>query len=133
MVAVDPNTLSKWRYWFLHSLLIGSTPERWRIVNSCVSQYQTISIPGAEIFQVSADSSRLSRLTENKSSNAYTWTENRADLSLPLKAGIYKVQNESTRSCQELNSIQLARSITAQELLPLSKISKIDKAAHNHN
>lgn len=104
---------------------IGSTPERWRVVNSCVSQYQTISIPGAEIFQVSADSSRLSKLTRT---NQVTLTPGqRTELLITApKAGTYKVQNDQ----QEVARIAFnsaSRSITAQELLPLSKINKIDK------
>lgn len=104
---------------------IGSTPERWRIVNSCVSQYQTISIPGAEIFQVSADSSRLSRLTRTYQVTLTPGQRTELLISAP-KAGIYKVQNEQQEVARiEFNSA--SRSITAQELLPLSKISKIDK------
>jgi FtsP/CotA-like multicopper oxidase with cupredoxin domain len=104
---------------------IGSTPERWRIVNSCVSQYQTISIPGAEIFQVSADSSRLSRLTRTNQVTLTPGQRTELLISAP-KAGLYKVQNEQQEVARiEFNSA--SRSITAQELLPLSKISKIDK------
>jgi FtsP/CotA-like multicopper oxidase with cupredoxin domain len=104
---------------------IGSTPERWRIVNSCVSQYQTISIPGAEIFQVSADSSRLSRLTRTNQVTLTPGQRTELLISAP-KAGIYKVQNGQ----QELAKIEFnsaTKSVTPQELLPLSKISKIDK------
>jgi FtsP/CotA-like multicopper oxidase with cupredoxin domain len=104
---------------------IGSTPERWRIVNSCVSQYQTISIPGAEIFQVSADSSRLSKLTRTNEVTLTPGQRTELLVSAP-KAGIYKVQNNQ----QEVARIAFnsaSRSITAQELLPLSKINKIDK------
>ena len=104
---------------------ISSTPERWRIVNSCVSQYQTISIPGAEIFQVSADSSRLSKLTRTNEVTLTPGQRTELLVSAP-KAGIYKVQNNQ----QEVARIAFnsaSRSITAQELLPLSKINKIDK------
>lgn len=104
---------------------IGSTPERWRIVNSCVSQYQTISIPGAEVFQVSADSSRLSKLTRTNEVTLTPGQRTELLVSAP-KAGIYKVQNNQ----QEVARIAFnsaSRSITAQELLPLSKINKIDK------
>jgi len=85
---------------------IGSTPERWRIVNSCVSQYQTISIPGAEIFQVSADSSRLSRLTRTNQVTLTPGQRTELLISAP-KAGIYKVQNEQQEVARiEFNSVK---------------------------
>ena len=34
---------------------------RLRVVNSCVTQYQNLRIPGVEIFQISSDSSRLTK------------------------------------------------------------------------
>ena len=104
---------------------IGSTPERWRIVNSCVSQYQTITIPGTEIFQVSSDSSRLSKLFK---ANQVTLTPGqRTELLISApKAGTYKVQNGQ----QELAKIAFnsaSKSVASQELLPFSKIAKVDK------
>lgn len=104
---------------------VGSTPERWRIVNSCVSQYQTISIPGAEVFQVSSDSSRLSKVMRTNQVTLTPGQRTELIISAP-KAGIYKVQNGQ----QELAKIEFnsaTKSVTPQELLPLSKISKIDK------
>jgi len=104
---------------------VGSTPERWRIVNSCVSQYQAISIPGAEVFQVSSDSSRLSKVMRTNQVTLTPGQRTELIISAP-KAGIYKVQNGQ----QELAKIEFnsaTKSVTPQELLPLSKISKIDK------
>lgn len=118
-----PNTL-------LNGVLVptfnanATAPERWRIVNSCVSQYQTISVPGAELIQLSSDSSRLSTsgLTQSITLTPGQRTE---FLIRARKPGTYVVQNE-IQPLAKLIFKSPSDTLANQKLLPFTPISKID-------
>jgi len=104
---------------------MGSKPERWRIVNSCVSQYQTISIPGADIYQASSDSSRLSNLI--KTSQVILTPGQRTELIISApKAGTYKVRNDE-QVIANIKFDSVSKLVAPLELLPFKKLTKIDK------
>jgi hypothetical protein len=103
----------------------GSAIERWRIINSCVSQYQTISIPGAEIWQVASDSSRLPKPTRINSITLTPGQRTEILISAP-KSGIYVVQNE-IQSLAKLEFSTKSDAVSAVSLLPYVPIVKVDK------
>lgn len=103
----------------------GSAIERWRLINSCVSQYQTISIPGAEIWQVASDSSRLPKPTRINSITLTPGQRTELLISAP-KSGIYVVQNE-IQSLARLEFSAKSDVVSTVSLLPYVPIVKVDK------
>jgi len=103
----------------------GSAIERWRIINSCVSQYQTISIPGTDIWQVASDSSRLTKPTKIDSITLTPGQRTEILISAP-KSGTYTVKNE-VQSIAKLNFSAMSNPVSSVSLLPFSKITKVDK------
>ena len=103
----------------------GGSIERWRIINSCVSQYQTISVPGAELWQVASDSSRLAKPTSINSITLTPGQRTEILISAP-KAGTYTVQNE-IQPIAKLNFSAKSDSVTSASLLPYVPITKVDK------
>lgn len=103
----------------------GSSIERWRIINSCVSQYQTISIPGADFWQLSSDSARLTKPTKISSITLTPGQRTEILISAP-KSGTYTVQNE-IQSLAKLNFSTKSDSVSTVSLLPFVPITKVDK------
>jgi len=103
----------------------GKVPERWRIVNSCVSRYQTISVPGATIWQLSSDSSRL---TKPYTTDSVTLTPGQRTeiIILAPKAGVFTLRN-SDQPIAKISFNSKSSEIKSTALLPLQLLKKIDK------
>jgi FtsP/CotA-like multicopper oxidase with cupredoxin domain len=104
---------------------VGNTPERLRIVNSCVSQYQTISMNGAEMWQLSSDSSRLSRPFKTNSVKI-TPGQRTEILILAPNAGTYTLEN-ADQALAKFTYKSPSTEITASSLLPFAAITKVDR------
>lgn len=103
----------------------GSKAERLRIVNSCVSTYQTISVDGAQMWQVSADSSRL---TKPYKVSAITLTPGqRTEIVIVApKAATYKLQSE-VQTLAMFTASSASQAISTSPILPFNRITKVDK------
>jgi len=106
-------------------IAVGDAPERIRIVNSCVSQYQTISMNGAQIWQLSSDSSRLSKPFKT-ASVTLTPGQRTEILILAPKAGAYTLEN-TEQPLAKFTYKSPTVQIKTSALLPFTPISKVDK------
>ena len=104
---------------------VGNTPERLRIVNSCVSQYQTISMNGAEMWQLSSDSSRLSKPFKTNSVTITPGQRTEILIHVP-KAGTYTLEN-AEQALAKFTYKSPSTKITASSLLPFTAITKVDR------
>ena len=103
----------------------GSQIERWRIINSCVTQYQEISVPGADMWQVSADSSRLPKPVKIKSITLTPGQRTEILISVP-KSGTLELQN-TYQSLAKIKFSSKSDTISSQTILPFVPISLVDK------
>lgn len=119
-----PNTL-------VNGLLVptfnanGKKLERLRVINSCVSQYQHLSIPGALLWQISSDSSRLPQPREVRSV-ALTPGQRTELLVAAPKAGTFFLENDN----QPLAKFEFktrSNDLTPGAILPFVPITKINK------
>jgi FtsP/CotA-like multicopper oxidase with cupredoxin domain len=121
---IGPNTL-------VNGILLptfkarGSSVERLRIINSCVSQYQSISVPGVEMWKVSSDSSRLSKLEKTTSITLTPGQRSEVLVAAP-KAGTFTIQNDF-QSLAKLIFNEKTRELASSSLLPYSPIRKVDR------
>lgn len=104
---------------------VGGTVERLRIINSCVSQYQTISIPGAQMWKISSDSSRLPK-PERTSSVTLTPGQRIEILVAAPKAGTFLLENES-QPLAKLSFKTKTQDVKPASLLPFTPITKVDR------
>ena len=103
---------------------VGSAAERWRVVNSCVSQYQTLSIPGADLIQLSSDSSRLSRPSPTPLITIAPGQRTEFLVRAP-KAGVYLLQNE-VQPLAKISFTSASEKVAFAPLLPFTPIAKVN-------
>jgi FtsP/CotA-like multicopper oxidase with cupredoxin domain len=103
----------------------GSKAERLRIVNSCVSTYQTIFVDGAQMWQVSADSSRLTK-PYKVSSITLTPGQRTEVVIVAPKAFTYKLQTD-IQTLAKFTTRSASQAISANPILPFNPITKVDR------
>ena len=119
-----PNTLVNGILLPKFDVLSGAV-ERLRIINSCVSQYQTISIPGAQMWQISSDSSRLPK-PEKTTSVTLTPGQRVEILVAAPKVGTFVLKNEF-QSLAKLAFKTKTRDVKPASLLTFTPITKVDR------
>lgn len=103
----------------------GDKLERLRIINSCVTQYQNVSIPGAQLWQVSSDSSRLPQ--PRKVRSVYLAPGQRTEILVTApRAGIFTLENEFQPLAKFAFNAK-SQNLSPDALLPFTPILKIDK------
>jgi FtsP/CotA-like multicopper oxidase with cupredoxin domain len=98
--------------------------EYWRVLNSCVTRYQTLRVPGAGLTQISVDSSRLPVPVPVDSITLAPGQRTEFLVNAP-RAGTYQFQS----GAEKLASIKFLKpnsSLERSSLLPFKKILKID-------
>ncbi len=103
---------------------LSTQPERWRVVNTCVSQYQTLSLAGAKMVQISSDSSRLPRPVPVESITLAPGQRTEFFISAP-RAGTYQLQNSSQALAKILFALPTINP-PSTDLLPFRKITKVN-------
>jgi FtsP/CotA-like multicopper oxidase with cupredoxin domain len=106
--------------------LSGTKAERLRIINSCVSTYQTISVDGAQMWQVSADSSRLTK-PYKVSTITLTPGQRTEVVIVAPKASTYKLQTD-IQTLAKFTTRSASQAISTNPILPFNRITKVDKA-----
>lgn len=102
----------------------GTKVEHWRLVNTSVSLYQKISVPGTQMWQIATDSSRLPSVTKV---NAITLTPGQRTellIAAPQK-GSYSIQN-GYQTIAKIDFSSKSNGVTPVPLLPFSKILKVN-------
>lgn len=99
-------------------------PERWRIVNACASEYQTISINTGTMYQVSSDSSRLPQIRK-VTSVTLTPGQRTEILIVSGKKGSVTVRN-SLQNIAKIDFSTATNKIKNVKLLPFKPIKSAD-------
>ena len=102
----------------------GENAEHWRLINSSVSLYQTISVPGAQMWQIASDSSRLPTITKINSITLTPGQRTELLVTAPQKGG-YNLQN-GYQAIAKVEFSSKSNAVSPVSLLPFSKISKVD-------
>ena len=119
-----PNTLVNGE--LIPSFVVDSSqPERLRVVNACVSTYQTISVPGAQLWQLSTDSSRL---TKPYKVNSITLTPGQRTEALIVapKAGPYTLMSD-VQDLAKFSFSVASKFLDTSPILGYTPIGKVDK------
>lgn len=102
----------------------GQTLELWRIVNTCSTITQTISIPGCQMYQIATDSSRLPKPTRVPSVSLTPGQ--RAEIVVTSsKSGTFDVVS-STETVARLRFGAKSAALPKDSMLPFKKIKKVD-------
>ena len=98
--------------------------ERWRVVNTCATITQTISVPGAKLLQIATDSARLPRATKVPSISLTPGQRAEFLITVP-KMGTFEVLS-STETIASLRFRSKSPRIATNPILPFKKLTKVD-------
>lgn len=102
---------------------LSQSYELWRVVNSCVSQYQHLQFPGAIMMQISVDSSRLPE-PKPVTSIELTPGQRTEFLLIAPKSGKYILRNDY-EALASITFANVSPHLINTTLLPFTKITSV--------